>query len=90
MALEATAKEIRRNECGMTNEQAQEAFNMLNEFTYGKMTKTEACDALGINRQKFDRLVDRGVIPRGEHSYKGCHAVFWMRNVINKLKGKIR
>lgn len=85
LALESAARQLRNDECGMTEEEMEETYERIQMLMDGRITKYEACDILNISRSTFDRIVERGDLPKGMPN-KGGATLYWNKADIVRYK----
>ena len=84
--LENIAKQMRNDDCSMTDEEMEELYQQCMALTHGMVTKQEACDnILHISRATFDRYVRNGKLPKGK-SRMGSHELYWSKEELSKFK----
>lgn len=83
--LENAARQLRNDECGLTDNELESLFHQCQCLLSGMITKYEACEMLHVSRATFDRLVLSGRIPKGM-SRRGSHELYWNKFDIDKYQ----
>lgn len=86
--LETIARQMRNDDCSMTDEEMEELFQQCLILSHGMVTKQEACDnILHISRATFDRYVKDGKLPKGK-ARRGSRELYWSKEELNEFKRK--
>lgn len=72
--------------CKLTQDGAEEVLDIFKRYTQTsrELTKTEAAEYLHISKTSFDRLVRKGVLPKG-HKTKRNRILTWSTSDLDKV-----
>ena len=79
--LKGITKDIEADNCTFTEEQALDIMSVLG---HQELSKTGACNYLNMYPGKFDKLLKKGVIPKGKKS-KGFKELRWYKDELLRI-----
>lgn len=80
-------EDIDSGNSNITKEEQDRLIDVLNDIMDPKLSKYQACQYLNMSRAKFDKLVNEGVIKRGEKQV-GFKELFWRRRDLQNITTK--
>lgn len=78
--LRDSAEKIEKDSCGMTDAEINQ---LAQQIMHQEMNKTEAAEFLNMSIRNFDRKIENGEIPPGQH-IRGSKSLIWYKDELIK------
>lgn len=82
--LRDAADNIQNNSCGLTEEEIQD---LIKQLMHIELNKTEAAEYLGMSTRTFDRKIENGELPVGQH-VRGSKNLIWYKDELIRSLGE--
>ena len=83
--LRQLADDIDNGKFECDEEEMSNTITQLSEFNGSVLSKSQACDYLGISRSTFDKMIKEGKIPKGKKR-QGFKELSWTKEQLNFIK----
>lgn len=85
--LKQLLNDIDSGNSNISESDQQKIIDLFQEINKEELTKTEACDYIGVCKSTFNNYIKKGLIPEGKER-QGTSNKFWNKSDLNKYLNK--